>query len=208
MRRKRPLGPRPAAAAVDLKSRDWWPTLEGAVSMPNKGAGMRDLWTKFRGLPRWAQITTWGVAGLLGLGLIGSLTEQDAEQAVASEPGTETTIDSTTTTSTSTTRPTTSTSTTTSTVVETTTTAAPTTTEAPTTTAPPPPPPPTTQAPPPPPPPPTTAGNCDPSYPDVCIPPYPPDLNCGDIPHRRFRVLPPDPHGFDRDKDGVGCESG
>ena len=45
---------------------------------------------------------------------------------------------------------------------------------------------------------------CDPSYPDVCIPP--PDLDCRDIPYRRFRVLPPDPHGFDRDRDGIGCE--
>lgn len=48
--------------------------------------------------------------------------------------------------------------------------------------------------------------DCDPSYPDVCIPPPPPDLDCGDIPHRRFRVVPPDPHRFDRDGDGVGCE--
>jgi micrococcal nuclease len=47
---------------------------------------------------------------------------------------------------------------------------------------------------------------CDPSYPDVCIPPAPPDLNCGDIPHRRFRVVGDDPHRFDRDKDGIGCE--
>lgn len=49
---------------------------------------------------------------------------------------------------------------------------------------------------------------CDPAYPDVCIPPFAEvgDLNCGDIPHRRFRVLPPDPHGFDGDGDGVGCE--
>jgi hypothetical protein len=51
------------------------------------------------------------------------------------------------------------------------------------------------------------SSNCDPSYPDVCIPSPPPDLNCDDIPYRRFRVLPPDPHGFDRDKDGIGCES-
>jgi len=43
-----------------------------------------------------------------------------------------------------------------------------------------------------------------PIYPDVCIPPAPPDLNCGDISHRRFRVLEPDPHGFDRDNDGIG----
>ncbi len=35
----------------------------------------------------------------------------------------------------------------------------------------------------------------------------PPDLNCGDIPFKRFAVLPPDPHRFDGDKDGVGCES-
>jgi micrococcal nuclease len=47
---------------------------------------------------------------------------------------------------------------------------------------------------------------CDPSYPDVCIPPPPPDLDCRDIRWRRFRVLPPDPHGFDRDRDGIGCE--
>ena len=49
---------------------------------------------------------------------------------------------------------------------------------------------------------------CDPAYPTVCIPPPPPDLDCGDIPHRDFKVLPPDPHGFDRDEDGVGCEGG
>jgi len=49
--------------------------------------------------------------------------------------------------------------------------------------------------------------DCDPSYPDVCIPPWPPDLNCGDISYRNFYVLPDDPHGFDGDKDGIGCES-
>jgi len=51
------------------------------------------------------------------------------------------------------------------------------------------------------------ASNCDPAYPDVCIPPPPPDLDCGDIPYRNVRVLPPDPHRFDRDKDGIGCET-
>lgn len=52
------------------------------------------------------------------------------------------------------------------------------------------------------------ASNCDPAYPDVCIAPPPPDLDCGDIPYRRFRVLPPDPHRFDgNDNDGLGCES-
>lgn len=52
------------------------------------------------------------------------------------------------------------------------------------------------------------SGKCDPSYPTVCIPPAPPDLDCGEIEFRRFKVLPPDPHGFDgRDNDGIGCES-
>jgi len=49
---------------------------------------------------------------------------------------------------------------------------------------------------------------CDPSYPGVCIPSSPPDLDCGDISPRRFTVLPPDPHRFDSDHDGIGCESG
>ena len=49
--------------------------------------------------------------------------------------------------------------------------------------------------------------NCDSSYPDVCIPPYPPDLDCGEIEYRNFKVLQPDPHRFDGDKNGIGCES-
>jgi len=53
-----------------------------------------------------------------------------------------------------------------------------------------------------------TTGNCSPTYPTVCIPPAPPDLDCKDISYRRFKVLPPDPHGFDgKDNDGIGCES-
>jgi len=48
--------------------------------------------------------------------------------------------------------------------------------------------------------------SCDPSYPDVCIAPYPPDLDCGEIGYSNFRVVGEDPHGFDRDKDGIGCE--
>jgi hypothetical protein len=48
--------------------------------------------------------------------------------------------------------------------------------------------------------------DCSPAYPTVCIPPPPPDLNCGDISYRRFTVLPPDPHLFDGDRDGIGCE--
>jgi len=50
-------------------------------------------------------------------------------------------------------------------------------------------------------------GDCDPAYPDVCIASTPPDLNCADVPDKGFTVLSPDPHGFDRDGDGVGCES-
>lgn len=58
-------------------------------------------------------------------------------------------------------------------------------------------------------PPPAAAGQCHPAYPTVCIPPPPPDLSCRDIPYRRFRVdwTYGDPHGFDRDRDGIGCES-
>jgi micrococcal nuclease len=52
----------------------------------------------------------------------------------------------------------------------------------------------------------TPSSRCDPSYPGVCIPPPPPDLDCADIPYRNFRVLPPDPHHFDGDHDGIGCE--
>ena len=60
--------------------------------------------------------------------------------------------------------------------------------------------------------------DCDPAYPTVCIPPSPPDLDCGDITHRGFRVyletdsdVPSDltnfdPHRFDGDDDGIGCE--
>lgn len=47
---------------------------------------------------------------------------------------------------------------------------------------------------------------CDPSYPDVCIPSPPPDLDCADVQYRRFRVVGADPHHFDGDRDGIGCE--
>jgi len=36
--------------------------------------------------------------------------------------------------------------------------------------------------------------------------PSPPPLNCDDIGQKNFRVLSPDSHGFDRDKDGIGCD--
>jgi micrococcal nuclease len=56
-----------------------------------------------------------------------------------------------------------------------------------------------------------TQQRCHPSYPDFCIPPPPPDLDCPDIKGRKpFRVRhdvrDPDPHGFDRDRDGRACE--
>lgn len=54
--------------------------------------------------------------------------------------------------------------------------------------------------------PPAQDPNCDAAYPDVCIPPPPPDLNCDDVAFDNFRVLPPDPHYFDGDSDGIGCE--
>ena len=53
----------------------------------------------------------------------------------------------------------------------------------------------------------TSGANCDSSYPTVCIPPPPPDLDCGEIQYKNFQVLAGDPHRFDRDKDGIGCES-
>ncbi len=53
----------------------------------------------------------------------------------------------------------------------------------------------------------TQQPSCDPSYPDFCIPSPPPDLDCKDIPQKRFTVIGSDPHRFDGDKDGIGCES-
>ncbi len=54
---------------------------------------------------------------------------------------------------------------------------------------------------------PTPSGeDCDPSYPDFCIPPPPPELNCQGVEGRDFTVRGDDPHRFDRDDDGVGCE--
>ena len=48
--------------------------------------------------------------------------------------------------------------------------------------------------------------DCDGSYPDVCILSPPPDLDCRDVDYRRFRVIGADPHRFDGDRDGIGCE--
>jgi hypothetical protein len=49
--------------------------------------------------------------------------------------------------------------------------------------------------------------DCDDSYPDECIPPPPPVLDCSDIDEEDFEVQGSDPHGFDDDNNGVGCEA-
>lgn len=48
------------------------------------------------------------------------------------------------------------------------------------------------------------ATGCDPNY-TPCIPAFPPDLDCGEI-GITVQVTGSDPHGLDRDSDGVGCE--
>ena len=51
---------------------------------------------------------------------------------------------------------------------------------------------------------------CDPAYPDFCIAPPPPDLDCdaGALNGESgFTVLAPDPHDLDSDGDGLGCEA-
>src|SRR4051794_14296661 len=109
------------------------------------------------------------------------------EPIVLPAPVTTTTSSEPTTTVSTSTAPTTTATTATTTAPATTTTTATQTAAATTTTAPP--------------------NACDASYPDFCIPPPPPDLDCKDIPRKNFTVRPPDPHGFDGDKDGIGCES-
>ena len=50
------------------------------------------------------------------------------------------------------------------------------------------------------------SGECDASYPDTCIPPPPPDLDCGDVSARFFAIEGSDPHRLDSDGNGIGCE--
>ena len=50
------------------------------------------------------------------------------------------------------------------------------------------------------------AGSCEPSYPTLCIPIGIGDLDCRDITARRFPVTGADPHRFDGDGNGIGCE--
>ena len=47
---------------------------------------------------------------------------------------------------------------------------------------------------------------CSSAYPEKCIPPPPPRLTCKDVGQKNFLVLPPDPHNFDPDGNGIGCE--
>ena len=54
--------------------------------------------------------------------------------------------------------------------------------------------------------PPASGGPCDPNYAGACIPVYPPDVNCTEIPDRNFRVVGTDVHRFDVDHDGIACE--
>lgn len=46
---------------------------------------------------------------------------------------------------------------------------------------------------------------CDPNYEGACVPDVPYDLDCADIDGPVY-VVGSDPHGFDGDNDGVGCE--
>jgi hypothetical protein len=48
-------------------------------------------------------------------------------------------------------------------------------------------------------------GGCDPNY-TGCVPDVGYDLDCADI-DGPVQVLGADPHGFDRDGDGIACET-
>lgn len=50
-----------------------------------------------------------------------------------------------------------------------------------------------------------TGSNCDPNYSGTCIPKNSPDLDCSDF-SGPVKVSGSDPHGLDRDGDGIGCE--
>lgn len=48
---------------------------------------------------------------------------------------------------------------------------------------------------------------CDPEYSGACIPDVPYDLDCGDVAAQDFSSVGSDPNGFDREGDGLACES-
>lgn len=58
----------------------------------------------------------------------------------------------------------------------------------------------------PPPPQPSPGAACDPGYRGACVPAYPPDVDCGQIPETGFASVGGDPHGLDGNADGVACE--
>lgn len=51
----------------------------------------------------------------------------------------------------------------------------------------------------------STSSNCDPNYSGQCVPISSRDLDCSDV-GKNIKVTGSDPHGFDRDGDGIGCE--
>lgn len=52
------------------------------------------------------------------------------------------------------------------------------------------------------------ANGCEPAYPDVCVPPAPPVLTCEQAGVSNVLIdAGGDPHGFDSDYDGIGCEA-
>jgi hypothetical protein len=55
--------------------------------------------------------------------------------------------------------------------------------------------------------PPAEADSCDPNYEGACIPTGVGDLNCPDVNGSNFTVVGTDIYGFDRDGDGIACES-
>lgn len=52
----------------------------------------------------------------------------------------------------------------------------------------------------------SSSRKCDPNYSGACVPPYPPDVDCGQLSAKGFRVVGTDVHRLDRDSDGVACE--
>lgn len=55
--------------------------------------------------------------------------------------------------------------------------------------------------------PPAEEDACDPNYEGACIPTGVGDLNCPDVNGSNFTVVGTDIYGFDRDGDGIACES-
>ena len=48
---------------------------------------------------------------------------------------------------------------------------------------------------------------CNPNYAGACIPNVPYDLDCSDVSATNFRVVGTDVYNFDRDGNGIACES-